>query len=77
MPAIKLKKATQEYLAEKEREAKRDAEQAAAAAKTSKSEEPPPPKAPPKQQAKPLEPEIVTEKRKRTIPPQELRLSQW
>lgn len=77
MPAIKLKKATQEYLAEKEREAKRDAEQAAAAAaKTSKPEEPPP-KAPPKPQAKPPAPEIVTEKRKRTIPPQELRLTQW
>ncbi|KAJ8319135.1 hypothetical protein KUTeg_004226 [Tegillarca granosa] len=59
MPAIKLKKATQEYLAEKEREAKRDAEQAAAAAaKTSKPEEPPP-KAPPKPQAKPPAPEIV------------------
>ncbi|OWF51861.1 heterochromatin protein 1-binding protein 3-like [Mizuhopecten yessoensis] len=79
MPAIKLKKATQEYLAEKEREkeAKAAASLAAAAPPPPPPvEEPPAPKAV-KPKAKFLEAEVLFEKRKRTIPPAELRAGTW
>ncbi|XP_033746136.1 heterochromatin protein 1-binding protein 3-like [Pecten maximus] len=77
MPAIKLKKATQEYLAEKEREKEAKAAASLAAAA------PPPPVEPPaapkavKPKAKFLEAEVLFEKRKRTIPPAELRAGTW
>jgi len=84
MPAIKLKKATQEYLAEKEREkeAKAAASQAASTPKSvPKQKETPAPKVQPQTPpAKPktfLEAEVLFEKRKRTIPAAEQRAITW
>lgn len=74
MPAIKLKKATQDYLAEKERE--KEAKAAAAAASVPPVEAPPPSK-PIRAKIKFLEAEVLFEKRKRTTPPAELRAGTW
>ncbi|XP_060071468.1 heterochromatin protein 1-binding protein 3-like [Ylistrum balloti] len=77
MPAIKLKKATQEYLAEKEREKEAKAAASLAAAAPPPAEEPPAASKAVKPKAKFLEAEVLFEKRKRTIPPAELRAGTW
>ena len=76
MPSIKLKKKTQEYLAEKER-----SKQPQKDPDSEKETDPTPVKKkdqkPKKKSVGDVEVPIITEKRKRTVPPGELKLIDW
>lgn len=84
MPAIKLKKRTQEYLLEKKRE-KEAQEASASAPRTTTSTPPPPPPPKKKKEARASlgtpaylnENDILFEKRKRTIPVVEQKCQDW
>lgn len=86
MPAIKLKKRTQEYLLEKKRE--KEAQEASASAPPTTTSTPPPPPPPPPKKKKEAraslgtpaylnENDILFEKRKRTIPVVEQKCQDW
>ena len=69
MPAIKLKKAAAEHQAEKEEREKEEKKEEREKEEKSKSVS--------KSLTSGLSPDILFEKRKRTVPPSEKKLSEW